>query len=108
MVVNRRRTPKLAGLAAVGEFLMICAFCAFWWRFLIFVSGDALGEGVAMDAEDGGGIRDVLLVPRHGFLDVELLEFAQGFIQKDVALEHFVDQAFETVVNQSSFPVNNL
>jgi hypothetical protein len=25
-----------------------------------------------------------------------------------VALEHFVDQAFETVVNQSSFPVNNL
>jgi hypothetical protein len=25
-----------------------------------------------------------------------------------VALEHFVDQAFETVVNQSSFPVISL
>ena len=50
----------------------------------------------------------MLLVPRHGFLNIELFEFAQGFIQKDVALEHFVDQAFETVVNQSSFPVNNL
>ena len=50
----------------------------------------------------------MLLVPRHGFLDVELLEFAQSFIQKDVALEHFIDQAFETVVNQSSLPVNSL
>ena len=39
---------------------------------------------------------------------VELFEFAKGFIQKDVALEHFIDQAFETVVNQSSRPVNSL
>jgi hypothetical protein len=25
-----------------------------------------------------------------------------------VAFEHFVDQGFEAVMNQSSFPVNNL
>ena len=61
-----------------------------------------------MDAEDGGGVGDVLLVAGEGFLDVELLEFAERFIQKDVAFEHFVDQGFKTVMNQSSFPVNNL
>ena len=98
----------LAGLQPVRELLLICAFGAFLWGFLLMVSGNALGKRVAVDAEDGGGVGDVLLVPRQGFLDVELFEFAQGFIQKDVALEHFVDQAFETVVNQSSFPVNNL
>lgn len=106
-LVNRRQR-RLAGLQAVRELLVVCAFCAFLWRFLFLVSGDALGERVAMNAENGGGVRDVLFVPRHGFLDVELFEFAQGFIQKDVALEHFVDQAFETVVNQSSFPVISL
>lgn len=87
---------------------MIGGFCAFLRRLLLVVSGDALGEGVAVNAEHGRSIRDVLLVPRQGFLDVEFLEFAERFIQKDVALEHFVDQVFETVVNQSSFPVTNL
>ena len=87
---------------------IFCDFGAFLWRFLFFIAGDALGEGVAMDAEDGGCVGDVLLVTGESFLDVELLEFAKGFIQKDVALEHFVDQAFETVVNQSSLPVNSL
>lgn len=87
---------------------MICDFCTFLWRFLFLISGDAFGEGVAVNAEDGGSVRDVLLVPRQGLLDVKLFEFTEGFIQKDVALEHFVDQAFETVVNQSSFPVTNL
>jgi len=48
----------------------------------------------------------MLFVAREGFFDVELLEFAEGFIEKDVALEHFVYEAFETGVNQSSFPVN--
>ena len=105
---TKAEAQTLASLPAVREFLMICAFCAFLWRFLILVSGDPLGEGVAMDAEDGSGVRDMLLVPRHGFLDVKLFEFAQGFIQKDVALEHFVDQAFESGTHQSSFPVNNL
>jgi hypothetical protein len=35
---------------------MICAFCAFLWRFLLLVSSDALRERVAMDAEDGSGV----------------------------------------------------
>ena len=60
-----------------------------------------------MDAEDGGGVREMLFVTGEGLLYVELLKLAERFIQKDVALEHLVDQAFESGVNQSSFPVNN-
>ena len=45
---------------------------------------------------------------REGLLYVELLEFADGLIQEDVAFEHFVDQGFEAIVNQSSFPVSSL
>ena len=61
-----------------------------------------------MDAEDSGCVGDVLLVTGERLLDVELFEFAERFIQKDVAFEHFVDQAFEAVMNQSSFPVSSL
>ena len=61
-----------------------------------------------MDAEDGGGVGDVLLVTGERLLYIELLEFAERFVEKDVAFEHFVDQVFEAVVNQSSFPVSNL
>jgi hypothetical protein len=61
-----------------------------------------------MDAEDGRGVGDVLLVTSEGLLDVELLEFAERFIEKDMAFEHFVDQAFESGMDQSSFPVSSL
>ena len=61
-----------------------------------------------MDAEHGGGVGDVLFVTCERLLNVELFEFAERFIQKDVAFEHFVNEAFETVVNQSSFPVSSL
>lgn len=60
-----------------------------------------------MDAEDGGRVREMLFVAREGFLYVELLKLAERLIQQDVAFEHFVDQGFESSVNQSSFPVNN-
>ena len=87
---------------------MFCAFCAFLRRLLSFISRDALGEGVAVDAQDGGGVGDVLLVAREGLFYVELLEFAHSLIQEDVAFEHFVHQGFEAIVNQSSFPVSSL
>jgi hypothetical protein len=60
-------------------------------RLLVFISGDAFGEGVAVDAEDGGRVREVLFVARESLLYIELLEFAESLIQKDVALEHLVD-----------------
>lgn len=61
-----------------------------------------------MDAEDGGGVGDVLLVTSERLLDIEFLEFAERFFEKDMAFEHFVDQVFQAVVNQSSFPVSSL
>lgn len=61
-----------------------------------------------MDAEDGGGVGDVLLVTSERLLDIEFLEFAERFVEKDMAFEHFVDQVFQAVVNQSSFPVSSL
>ncbi len=87
--------------------VVFCDFCAFLRRVLVFVLGDSLGEGVAVDAEDGGRVGDVLLVTGERLLDVELLEFAERFIQKDVAFEHLVHQIFEAVVNQSSLPVSS-
>ena len=88
--------------------VVFCEFCAFLRRALVFVLGDALGEGVAVDAQDGGRVGEVLLVARESLLYVELFEFTQGLIQEDVAFEHFIDQSFEAVVNQSSFPVSSL
>ena len=76
--------------------------------FLALILGDALGEGVALDAEDGSGVGDLLFVTGERLLYIELLELAARFVEKDVAFEHFVDQVFETVVNQSSFPVSSL
>jgi len=61
-----------------------------------------------MDAEDGGGVGDVLLMTSERLLDIEFLEFAERFVEKDMAFEHFVDQVFQAVVNQSSFPVSSL
>ena len=60
-----------------------------------------------MDAEDDGGFGEVLFVTGKGFLDVELFEFADRFVEKDVAFKHLVDQSFEAGMNQSSCPVNN-
>ena len=61
-----------------------------------------------MDAEDGGGVGDVLLMTSERLLDIEFLEFAERFVEKDMAFEHFVDQVFQAIVNQSSFPVSSL
>ena len=72
------------------------------------ITGDALGEGVAMDAEHDGGLREVLIVAGEGLFYIELFEFADRLVEKDVAFKHFVDQAFKSGMNQSSFPVNNL
>jgi len=104
---NYKKIGGLGTLGPVHKSFIICCFCAFLWRFLAFVSGDAFGERVAVDAEDGRGFREVLVVPGQGFLNIELLKLAHRLIQQDVAFEHFVDEAFKSGVNQSSFPVNN-
>ena len=61
-----------------------------------------------MDAEDGRRVGDVLLMTGEGFFDVQLFEFAEGLVKKDVAFQHLLDEVFETIMNQSSFPVRSL
>ena len=82
------------------------AFGGFLWRILALVNRYALSEGVAVNTENDSGLGEVILVARERLLYVELFKLGEGLIEKDVALEHFVDQAFESGVNQSSFPVN--
>ena len=41
------------------------------------------------------GVRDPLLVAREGFLDVELLEFFERFIQHDVPVKHVFNYSFQ-------------
>jgi hypothetical protein len=50
----------------------------------------------------------MLFVTSEGLLDVELLKLTHRFVQQDVAFEHFVNEAFESGMNQSTFPVSNL
>jgi len=58
---------------------------------LFFVSGDAFCEGISMDSEDDGRVRQVLFVLSQGLLYIELLKLANGFVQEDVTLQHLVD-----------------
>ena len=78
------------------------------WRVLAFIGGDPFGESVPVDAQHYGRVGEVLLVFRERFFDVELFEFPERLIEQNMPFEHFVDEAFESGVNQSSFPVNNL
>src|SRR5947207_2419536 len=58
------------------------------------VVGDALRERVAVYAERGGCAREVFLVARERLLYVELLEFGEGLVEHDLAVEHLVNQGF--------------
>src|ERR1051325_278675 len=63
--------------------------------FLRAVVGDALGERIAVNAEDGGCAREVLFVAGEGFLNLELFKLGQGFVEHDLAVEHIVYQSFK-------------
>src|SRR5256885_9217532 len=52
-------------------------------------------DRVAMNPKRGCGVRDPLLVAREGFLDVELLEFFERFIQHDVPVKHVFTYSFQ-------------
>ena len=62
--------------------------------FLGAVGIDALGDGVAVDAEGFSGVRNALLIPGEGLLNIELLEFRDGLIKGNVAVQHIVDHCF--------------
>ena len=58
------------------------------------VRTDSLRDSVAMNPQRVRGVRDALVISREGFLDVKLLELFQSFIEKDVAIEHVLDEGF--------------
>jgi hypothetical protein len=63
--------------------------------FLGAVRVYAFGDGVAVDAERLGGVRNALLVPSEGFLNIELFELFQSFIQHDVTIKHIFYNCFK-------------
>ncbi len=56
---------------------------------------NALGNGVSMDAQDLGSVRNTLPITRKCLLNVKLFEFLQGLVEQDVSVEHGVDHSFE-------------
>ena len=48
-----------------------------------------------MNPKRGCGVRDPLLVAGVGFLDIELLEFFERFIQHDVPVKHVFNYSFQ-------------
>lgn len=93
---------------------MICGAESFWWQlkycsgaacgtlggavggaFLRAIGGDALGEGVAVYAQNTGGARQMLFMAGEGFLDVELLKLRDGFVEHYLSVEHLFDKGFK-------------
>jgi hypothetical protein len=48
-----------------------------------------------MNAEGVGGVGDAFLVSVVGFLDVELFEFFESFVEQDMTIQHVVNYCFE-------------
>ena len=48
-----------------------------------------------MNPKRRGGVSDPFLVARVGFLDIELLEFFERFIQHDVPVKHIFNYSFQ-------------
>src|SRR5947209_1208703 len=85
--------PRSSALAARGGFTRAVVVGG---ALLCAVVGDSLGERVAVDAERSGGAREMLFVSGERLLDVELLELGEGLVEHDLAVEHFVNQDFQS------------
>ena len=53
-----------------------------------------LGNRIAVNAKGFGGVGNALFVARESLLDIKLLEFFEGLIQKDAAIEHVFNNGF--------------
>ena len=61
----------------------------------LVVSRDTFGERITVDTKYFCGIGEMFLMPGERFLDVESLEFSNGFVQQDLAVQHFLYQGFK-------------
>ena len=55
---------------------------------------DTLGNRVAVDAQGFRRVGNALFVAHEGLLDIQLLEFFEGLIQEDAAIEHVFNDSF--------------
>src|SRR5690242_2681790 len=63
---------------------------------LLLVEGHTLGESVPMNAEYDGSLREVLPVSRERLLDVEFFKLGERLVEKNLPVQHFVDQGFKS------------
>lgn len=52
-----------------------------------------------MNSEHVGGSREMLLLARKGFLNVEPFELRHGFLKKNLSVQHLFDQGFKLATN---------
>jgi hypothetical protein len=55
-------------------------------------------------AEDGGGVREVLIVSLQSLLNVDLLKFLDRFFQENMAVEHLFYQGFKLCAQFARIP----
>ncbi len=63
--------------------------------FLRAVRIDPFRDSVTVDAESSRRVRNSHLVSAVSFLNVELFEFFQGFIEHDLAIKHVFNNSFQ-------------
>jgi hypothetical protein len=63
--------------------------------FFLIIS-DPLRDSVPMDAQRLGSFGKMFFVAGECLLDVELFEFGYGFGEQNMAVQHFVNQGFES------------
>ena len=66
-----------------------------WRAFFAMVRGDAFGEGVSMNSQHLSSVCEMLAMPRECLFNIDFFKLCHGFIQKNLAVQHFIDQAFE-------------
>lgn len=67
---------------------------------LVFI--DLAAQGVAVNAENFGGARLIAVRAVQNTLDEALFELAHGFIKKNAAFHHLVDEPFQLVFHDGT------
>ncbi len=87
---GRVTAPHSVGFLASSMISVSGAF-----PFLGAVRVYALRDCIAVNAESFGGVRNALLVPSERFLNIELFELFQSFVQHYVTIEHIFYDCFQ-------------
>jgi len=74
-----------------GSLISVCRVFPFLGAVRVY----ALRDCVAVNAERFGRVGNAFLVPSEGFLNIELFELFQSFIQHDVTIKHIFYHCFE-------------